>query len=69
MPTGQMKTLFILWTGAEPQTMSQLAQALDVSLGNVAGLIDRSSIGGLVHRLDSGSMLRAGDEVRPWRRL
>ena len=40
MPTGQMKTLFILWTGAEPQTMSQLAQALEVSLGNVAGLIE-----------------------------
>ncbi|HSO93886.1 MAG TPA: MarR family transcriptional regulator [Candidatus Dormibacteraeota bacterium] len=45
MPIGQMKTLFILWTAGKPQTMGQLAQALDVSLGNVTGLVD-----GLVQR-------------------
>jgi DNA-binding MarR family transcriptional regulator len=45
MPIGQMKTLFILWTAGKPQTMGQLAHALDVSLGTVTGLID-----GLVQR-------------------
>src|SRR5437764_8433599 len=45
MPIGQMKTLFILWTTGKPQTMGQLAHALDVSLGTVTGLID-----GLVQR-------------------
>src|SRR2546421_12440774 len=45
VPIGQMKTLFILWTAGKPQTMGQLAHALDVSLGTVTGLID-----GLVQR-------------------
>ena len=33
MPIGQMKTLFVLWTAGTPQTMGQLAQALDVRPG------------------------------------
>lgn len=45
MPIGQMKTLFVLWTAGKPQTMGQLAEALDVSLGNITGLLD-----GLVER-------------------
>ncbi len=45
MPIGQMKTLFTLWTAGKPQTMGQLAHALDVSLGTVTGLVD-----GLVQR-------------------
>jgi DNA-binding MarR family transcriptional regulator len=45
MPIGQMKTLFILWTAGKPQTMGQLAHAMDVSLGTVTGLVD-----GLVQR-------------------
>jgi len=50
MPIGQMKTLFILWTAGKPQTMGQLAHALDVSLGTVTGLIDGLVQRGLAHR-------------------
>jgi DNA-binding MarR family transcriptional regulator len=46
---GQMKTLGILWTGGR-QTMGELAQALDVSLGNVTGLVDGLVQRGLVRR-------------------
>ena len=45
MPIGQMKTLFTLWSAGKPQTMGELAEALNVSLGNVTGLVD-----GLVQR-------------------
>ena len=45
MRIGQMKTLFILWTAGKPQTMGQLAHALDVSLGTVTGLIEAWSNG------------------------
>src|SRR6266550_3458601 len=50
MPIGQMKTLFILWTAGKPQTMGQLAHALDVSLGTVTGLIDGLIQRGLARR-------------------
>jgi len=50
MPIGQMKTLFILWTTGKPQTMGQLAHALDVSLGNVTGLVDGLIQRGLARR-------------------
>jgi DNA-binding MarR family transcriptional regulator len=50
MPIGQMKTLFILWTAGKPQTMGQLAHALDVSLGNVTGLVDGLIQRGLARR-------------------
>src|SRR5438105_3050629 len=50
MPIGQMKTLFILWTAGKPQTMGQLANSLDVSLGTVTGLIDGLVQRGLAHR-------------------
>ena len=55
MPIGQMKTLFILWTGGKPQTMGQLAQALDVSLGNVTGLVDGLVQRGLARREEDPS--------------
>src|ERR1700686_4371359 len=50
VPLGQMKALFILWTAGKPQTMGQLAQALDVSLGSVTGLVDGLVERGLVRR-------------------
>ncbi len=49
MSAGQMKTLAILWTSGR-QTMGQLAEALDVSLGNVTGLVDGLVQRGLVRR-------------------
>ncbi len=49
MSVGQMKTLAILWTDGR-QTMGQLAEALDVSLGNVTGLLDGLVQRGLVRR-------------------
>lgn len=55
MPIGQMKTLFILWTAGKPQTMGQLAQALDVSLGNVTGLLDGLVQRGLARREEDPS--------------
>src|SRR5438270_12780775 len=55
MPIGQMKTLFILWTAGKPQTMGQLAHALDVSLGTVAGLIDGLVQRGLARREEDPS--------------
>jgi len=55
MPIGQMKTLFFLWTAGKPQSMGQLAQALDVSLGNVTGLVDGLVERGLVHREEDPS--------------
>lgn len=55
MPIGQMKTLFILWTAGKPQTMGQLAQALDVSLGNVTGLVDGLVQRGLARREEDPS--------------
>jgi len=50
MPIGQMKTLFILWMAGKPQTMGQLARALDLSLGNVTGLVDGLIQRGLARR-------------------
>ena len=50
MPIGQMKTLFILWMAGKPQTMGQLAHALDVSPGNVTGLVDGLIQRGLAYR-------------------
>jgi len=50
VPLGQMKALFVLWTAGKPQTMGQLAQALNVSLGSVTGLVDGLVERGLVRR-------------------
>jgi DNA-binding MarR family transcriptional regulator len=55
LPISQMKTLFVLWTAGKPQTMGQLAQALDVSLGNVTGLVDGLVQRGLVRREEDPS--------------
>ena len=50
VPVGQLKTLFMLWTAGKPQTMGQIAQVLDVSLGSVTGLVDGLVERGLVRR-------------------
>jgi DNA-binding MarR family transcriptional regulator len=55
LPISQMKTLFVLWTAGKPQTMGQLAQALDVSLGNITGLVDGLVQRGLVRREEDPS--------------
>jgi DNA-binding MarR family transcriptional regulator len=55
MPISQMKTLFVLWRAGTPQTMGQLAQSLDVSLGNVTGLIDGLVQRGLARREEDPS--------------
>jgi DNA-binding MarR family transcriptional regulator len=55
LPISQMKTLFVIWTAGKPQTMGQLAQALDVSLGNVTGLVDGLVQRGLVRREEDPS--------------
>src|SRR5438105_2137807 len=63
MPIGQMKTLFILWTAGKPQTMGQLAHALDVSLGTVTGLIDGLVQRGLARREEDPADRRLGSVV------
>ena len=55
LPISQMKTLFVLWKAGKPQTMGQLAQALDVSLGNVTGLVDGLVQRGLARREEDPS--------------
>jgi DNA-binding MarR family transcriptional regulator len=55
LPISQMKTLFVLWKAGKPQTMGQLAQALDVSMGNVTGLLDGLVQRGLARREEDPS--------------
>src|SRR4030088_2504309 len=50
VPLGQLKTLFVLWRAGKAQTMGQLAEALNVSLGSVTGLVDGLVQRGLVRR-------------------